>query len=146
MDKKADRFGLKEDGTYRLSNYSTTLEPKTTVRYMYKGSQGLDVDETLNAFSRVCIRETDYPIDFSNKIFHKGKPVDIPSLSYDDKLTLLNELNYDQLQKYNNLECVRSENYIATPTRKMHYPEPFIASASFIHTDIGFIHILHYQF
>ena len=63
-----------------------------------------------------------------------------------EKIRLLNELNYDQIQNYNNLECVRSQNHIATPTRKMHYPEPFIASASFIHTDIGFIHILHYQF
>jgi hypothetical protein len=107
---------------------------------------GLNVDETLNTFSSVSTRQTERPIDFSNKIFHKGKSVNIPSLSYDNKLTLLNELNYDQLQKYNNLECVRSENYIATPTRKLHYPEPFIASASFIHTDIGFIHILHYQF
>ena len=63
-----------------------------------------------------------------------------------EKMRLLNELNYDQIQKYNNLECVRTQNHIATPIRKMHYPEPFIASASFIHTDIGFIHILHYQF
>ena len=84
--------------------------------------------------------------DFSNQIIHKGRTWFIPELEHDEKMSLLGSLGYDQLQKYNNLECVRSQNYISTPSRKLHYPEPFIASASFVHTDIGFIHILHYQY
>jgi len=66
--------------------------------------------------------------------------------SEEERLDLASKLTYDQLSKYNNLECVRSQNHISIPTRKLHYPEPFIASASFIHTDIGFMHILHYQY
>jgi radical SAM superfamily enzyme YgiQ (UPF0313 family) len=107
---------------------------------------GMSANETLDTFAKVPDYRIERPIDFSNKILHRGKSVNVPTLSYNNKLKLLNELNYDQLQKYNNLECVRSENYIATPTRKMHYPEPFIASASFIHTDIGFIHAQTQQF
>lgn len=34
---------------------------------------------------------------------------------------------------------------LSTPDTKLHYPEPFIASPSFVHEDLWFIHILHYQ-
>jgi hypothetical protein len=34
---------------------------------------------------------------------------------------------------------------LATPDTKLYYPEPFIASPSFVHEDLWFIHILHYQ-
>ena len=33
----------------------------------------------------------------------------------------------------------------SAPTLKFFYPEPFIASPSFVHEDLWFIHILHYQ-
>jgi transketolase N-terminal domain/subunit len=33
-----------------------------------------------------------------------------------------------------------------TPDVKLYYPEPFIASPSFNHEDIWFIHILHYNY
>ena len=33
----------------------------------------------------------------------------------------------------------------STPDFKLYYPEPFIASASFMHEQLWFIHILHYQ-
>jgi hypothetical protein len=33
----------------------------------------------------------------------------------------------------------------STPDVRLHYPEPFIASPSFVHEEIWFIHILHYQ-
>jgi hypothetical protein len=85
-------------------------------------------------------------IDYSNKMLHKGQLVDITNLSKKEHLKILNEFGYEQLQQYNNLECVRSLHHISTPTRKLHYPEPFIASPSFIHTDIGFVHVLHYQY
>ena len=29
---------------------------------------------------------------------------------------------------------------------KLHYPEPYLASASHMHTELHFLHILHYQF
>ena len=34
---------------------------------------------------------------------------------------------------------------LSTPDVKLYYPEPFIASPSFVHEDLWFIHILHYQ-
>ena len=37
------------------------------------------------------------------------------------------------------------EDCESTPDTKLHYPEPFIASPSFVHEEIWFIHILHYQ-
>jgi hypothetical protein len=35
---------------------------------------------------------------------------------------------------------------ITTPDVKLHYPEPFVASPSFMHEDITFLHVLHYQY
>ena len=37
------------------------------------------------------------------------------------------------------------EDCESTPDTKLHYPEPFVASPSFVHEEIWFIHILHYQ-
>ena len=34
---------------------------------------------------------------------------------------------------------------LSTPDTKLYYPEPFIASPSFVHEDLWFMHILHYQ-
>ena len=34
---------------------------------------------------------------------------------------------------------------LSTPDYKLYYPEPFIASPSFVHEELWFIHILHYQ-
>jgi len=35
--------------------------------------------------------------------------------------------------------------HLHMPPFKLHYPEPFIASPSFVHEELWFIHILHYQ-
>ena len=86
------------------------------------------------------------PIDYSNTVFHRGKTWDVSVMSPTERLSLAQNLTYDQLKKYDNLECIRAENHISTPSKKLQYPEPFIASASFTHTDIGFIHVLHYQY
>jgi hypothetical protein len=64
----------------------------------------------------------------------------------EDHACLIFKLPTDELEKYLNLENTHSQQNISTPNRKLHYPEPFIASLSIIHTDIGFIHILHYNY
>lgn len=40
-------------------------------------------------------------------------------------------------------ECLQYVD--STPEIKLYYPEPFIASPSFVHEEVWFIHILHYQ-
>ena len=47
---------------------------------------------------------------------------------------------------YNNLENITSVYHYSIPNVKLAYPEPFIASPSFIHTDLWFVHILVYQY
>jgi hypothetical protein len=61
-------------------------------------------------------------------------------------VNLIHSLPTDQLDDYANLEAVKSQYHSSVPLRKLQYPEPFIASASFIHTDIGFIHVLQYNY
>jgi hypothetical protein len=61
-------------------------------------------------------------------------------------VNLMHSLPTDHLEDYSNLEAVKSQYHSSVPLRKLQYPEPFIASASFIHTDIGFIHVLQYNY
>jgi hypothetical protein len=49
---------------------------------------------------------------------------------------------FDMAARYGEEELQESES---TPDVRLHYPEPFIASPSFVHEEIWFIHILHYQ-
>ena len=87
-----------------------------------------------------------FEVDYSNTIEHKGTSVNIDNLTLDEKVNLIYELPYEKIQKYVNLECIKSQQHVSTPNMKLHYPEPFIASASMIHTDIAFVHILHYNY
>ncbi len=52
----------------------------------------------------------------------------------------------DDLNLYHNLENITSIYHYSTPNVKICYPEPFIASPSFMHTDLWFVHILLYQY
>lgn len=62
----------------------------------------------------------------------------------------------DALPQYRNLleefeyHCIVDDSAmpeaLSTPDTKLYYPEPFIASPSFVHEDLWFIHILHYQY
>ena len=47
---------------------------------------------------------------------------------------------------FNNLENIRSVYHYSIPNTKLAYPEPFVASASFMHSDLWFVHILIYQY
>jgi hypothetical protein len=75
----------------------------------------------------------------------QGDPnLDVTKLSPKEIIFLAN--NVDDINRMEALEHIRSTYVSSAPNVKLYYPEPFIASASFIHNDIGFIHILQYQF
>ena len=60
---------------------------------------------------------------------------------------LINYLNQtEDLNYYQNLENMVTIYHYSVPNVKLMYPEPFIASASFMHNDLWFIHILIYQY
>jgi len=62
------------------------------------------------------------------------------------EVNVTHSLSSDSLNDYTNVESLRSQYQSSVPIRKLQYPEPFIASASFIHSDIGFIHVLQYNY
>jgi hypothetical protein len=71
-------------------------------------------------------------------------PVDFTKLSPKEIVALAN--NVDDVNRFQAIEHIKTAYVSSAPNVKLYYPEPFIASASFIHNDIGFIHILQYQF
>lgn len=54
----------------------------------------------------------------------------------------------DQLEEIEseNLENIKSVYHYSIPNTKLSYPEPFIASATFMHSDLWFVHILIFQY
>jgi heme/copper-type cytochrome/quinol oxidase subunit 2 len=85
------------------------------------------------------------PINKTNLITtKKGEVVDVTKLNARQVCKLAREV--DDLDAFESLEHIRSVYIGTAPNVKLHYPEPFIASPSFIHSDIGFLHILQYQY
>jgi len=84
------------------------------------------------------------PIDYSNLYNHNGTILDVTQLSVNEVLKLATEV--DDIDTFESLEHIRSVYMASAPTVKLYYPEPFIASPSFIHNDLGFLHILQYQY
>jgi len=52
----------------------------------------------------------------------------------------------EDMSIFQNLENVSAIYHYSVPNVKLAYPEPFIASPSFIHSDLWFVHILVYQY
>jgi len=84
------------------------------------------------------------PIDYSNLYTHNGEVIDVTKISPAQLVKLSSVV--EDVDKFESLEHIRSIYAVTTPNTKLYYPEPFIASPSFIHNDLGFVHILQYQF
>jgi hypothetical protein len=102
---------------------------------------GLDSDSIEYYFWEI---ENEPAPDKSNIFRHKGQEIDVTKLSEDEIFHYL--VTIDETEELLNLEHVRTIFHVTTPNEILHYPEPFIASPSFIHDDLHFLHILHYQF
>jgi hypothetical protein len=66
-------------------------------------------------------------------------------------ISQLSEFFPERVLHFENLELSALEadegvfEALSTPDLKIFYPEPFIASPSFVHEDLWFLHILHFQ-
>lgn len=84
------------------------------------------------------------PTDYSNLYNYNGTLLNVSELAPHEIFKLAREV--DDIDKFESLEHIRSVYIGTAPNVKLYYPEPFIASPSFIHNDLGFLHILQYQF
>lgn len=98
----------------------------------------------INMALRMIEDEEKTPINTSNLFYHNNEYIDVTKLSHKEVLNL--STTVDDIEKFEALEHIRSNYMVSSPNVKIYYPEPFIASASFMHNDIGFLHILQYQF
>lgn len=84
------------------------------------------------------------PIDYSNLYEYKGKILNVSELAPWEICKLAREV--EDIDKFESLEHIRSMYIGTAPNVKLYYAEPFIASPSFIHNDLGYLHILQYQY
>merc|ERR1712100_495110 len=60
------------------------------------------------------------------------------AIESEKKFNLFNTMSDDELANYSSIDVALASYNHTVPLKKLQYPEPFIASPSFIHTDIGF--------
>jgi hypothetical protein len=84
------------------------------------------------------------PTNYSNILNKDGMLIDVTKLDSGEIIYLNSTL--EDLSEFNSLEHIKTLYLGTAPNVKLYYPEPFIASPSFVHNDIGYIHILQYQF
>lgn len=90
-------------------------------------------DENLNIFNSISIDKLTELSALKNEVDELTKI--FPSMEDDiELLDLWTRFGEEYLQEVE-----------STPDVKLYYPEPFIASPSFVHEELWFIHILHYQ-
>jgi heme/copper-type cytochrome/quinol oxidase subunit 2 len=87
-----------------------------------------------------------YTLNTTNKINIKGETVDVSKWDRVQVLKFLQSLDANEANRLYNTEHVYSLFHVSLPNVKLYYPEPYIAAPSRIHSDLWFLHILHYQF
>jgi len=65
-------------------------------------------------------------------------------LTHEQFVELIKEV--DEIDDFETISNIRSMYLSTIPNVKLFYPEPFLAAPSFMHNDLGFLHILQYQF
>lgn len=114
------------------------LEPKTKWEIF---------QDNFEARARKGIKpESEYSINYSNKINIKGVEHDVADWTKLEILRFLGPLDINETNELYYTERVQSLFHVATPTVKLYYPEPYIAAPSRIHEDLWFLHIIHNQF
>jgi hypothetical protein len=111
---------------------------------IYNAVSSFDNYEGMRMEQAVYDYEDSLGTDYSNMINYEGTLVDVSKLPQEEVVYLSSVV--DDITKFNSLEHVKSLYMTTAPNVKLYYPEPFIASPSFVHNDIGYIHILQYQF
>lgn len=164
LDNLTDYFTFVNAINLSETNYLLTLTKDITIeKYSYVlnslGNLNFDtnfinfyyVENDSLFFNKINLEEfmIDFiNIDFFNKLtnltFIKNDSIKLinffPGENVQDTLTFLDIWFYDK-----DNECFT--NYESSvPDTKLYYPEPFIASPSFVHEEIWFIHILHYNY
>jgi len=132
-----DAFDFLESEITRRQKKLPHLSRNQVFELMY----GLGSDSMTHALAQY---DNMLPTDYSNIYTHNGKNIDVSKLSPNEIMNLSCEV--EDLEKLDCLDHIRSNYVLSIPTTKMYYPEPFIASPSFVHNDLGFLHILQYQY
>ena len=130
---------------------STTYNNLKNIQFVDMGGINFDPNEipSLNSFSNNFLLNSNFLADNSSFVsalasttFSKNNPEDVYKFfpQMQEAFTDL-EILFDEAKDESTLEYMRT-----IPDGKLYYPEPFIASPSFLHEEIWFIHILHYNY
>jgi len=146
----AMNFFIKDSDFLNLSTQYSLALSEISILNLVTSNQGLEFSNvTYDGFlilnlESLGLSQEDFLNLFPNETL--SKVLNSPVVPLSDDINIVHSLPIDELSTYTNLETVKSQYHSSVPLRKLQYPEPFIASASFIHTDIGFVHVLQYNY
>lgn len=100
-----------------------------------------ETSEFLNFFKLTSLN------DVSTSLVHSIKQITLDKTDVDTMRFVLFDFKdeVEMFQIMSDREFSPLYETLSTPDFKLYYPEPFIASPSFVHEDLWFMHILHYQ-
>ncbi len=157
-------FGIVDDDTYFTSFSDLELFAlfgnlgmenfKETINPFYNGYAFFDVEtftpfsdeRFLLVFDQILEDNVNF-IDFLTvNFFTVADKVYDATFLHSKLQTSHADLFFEDLSYFDNLTNITSLYHYSIPNTKLAYPEPFVASASFMHTDLWFVHILTYQY
>ena len=142
-----DLFNLGGDFNYNdqyfelLLNNSILLNDNSILN-----TQLFDTTYNLNTLNYKSLLDT-YPIESLELIINDIRLITPANNNLDELINFFPErmLHFENFE-LSSLELDESVfETLSTPDLKIFYPEPFIASPSFVHEDLWFLHILHFQ-
>ena len=95
---------------------------------------------------RVDYDDPSVPINTTNIVNYKGKPLDVSAYSSTEISTLLASADPITAHQIQSTARAKALYHASIPTTLLHYPEPYTAAPSLIHDDIPLVHIIQYQF
>lgn len=124
--------GLIESGKYTENTFVKELMSNTLIDW--------------NFFNASLAKDTDLNRILFN-FFNDIQNVSHTKNNFEELCQILPDYT-EELEVFELLACNLDGSYfhnLGAPDFKLYYPEPFIASPSFVHEEVWFIHILHYQ-
>ena len=120
----ADTTLLNLEQLSTLNTPLSSLQNETFINFFSSSTDNTDLLTTIQTTPKSSKHRNDFDLSF----------LDDPSIVYGNDPKYLNEDGVDErlLFKY------------TLPKAKLYYPEPFIASPSYIHSDLIFLNILQY--
>jgi hypothetical protein len=146
-----DTFNFGSDFNYNNSQFQSLQNSTTFLTDLYSANTDyLGTTFKTNLIDYRTIIDVDAAHSMTTSLKNYLNDILVITPAQND-ISTLTEFFPEKVMHFENFELSSLEpdegvfEALSTPDLKIFYPEPFIASPSFVHEDLWFLHILHFQ-